>query len=61
MDDRQGMLTLEISVRVSNAPHNYPGLEVRETATLKPRSFLEVAKILGQFHDLVSTLDESHA
>ncbi len=50
-------LVLEVRIVVRNERGGYPGLEVHETATLKPRSFLEVAKVLGQFHDLVVAME----
>jgi len=55
----QNPLVLEVRVIVRNERGGYPGLEVHETVTLKPRTFLEVAKILGQFHDLAIAMDES--
>ena len=51
-------LVLEVRVTVRTERGMYPGLEVTESATLSPRSFLEVAKVLGQFHDLVVAMDE---
>lgn len=34
-------------------------LQINETVTLNARSFLELAEILGQFHTLAQTLNNS--
>lgn len=51
MSFKQGKLELEIMVRISQ--QGYPGgLEIRESYALRAGSFLEMAKVLGMFHDL---------
>lgn len=50
--------TYELTIQASIRPHgNYSeGLRIEETATINASTFLELAKILGQFHDLAISL-----
>lgn len=56
------LLRLEVSVRLQAVDEDGQvlgyggGLEIRETATVNVPSFFEAAKVLGQFHDLTTTL-----
>ena len=45
----------------SNGGRRYGGLEVAERAELTAQSFLEVAKVLGEFHDLVEAIRRAEA
>ena len=50
-------LELHVFIRTVDE-RGYPqggGLEIRETAIIDTHSFLETAKILGQFHDLTES------
>ncbi len=45
-------LTLNINIRNTGALSGGYGLDVRESFQVNAADFMEIAKILGQFHDL---------
>lgn len=58
---RGTMLNLRIEVNVSNANYGGGGLHLREEIEMEDTDFLEMAKILGQFHDLAEKIKRERA
>lgn len=52
----QNTYQLELHVTIRPEGNFSQGLEVRETATVRAETFLEVAAILAKFHELTLTL-----
>ncbi len=48
--------TYELSCQIYIRDNQGGNLNVSETVTVKAQSFLEIAQILGRFHELVQTL-----
>lgn len=48
----QDMFLLQISARIEQRGDGYGGLRIEENIEIKASDFIEMAKILGQFHDL---------
>ena len=53
---RRKMLNLRIEVNVSQSSYGSGGLHLREEIEIPEADFLEMAKILGQFHDLAEKI-----
>ncbi len=53
---RGTMLNLRIEVNVSQSEYGSGGLHLREEIDIREGDFLEMAKILGQFHDLAEKI-----
>ena len=53
---RGKMLNLRIEVNVSQSEYSSGGLHLREDLHIHEMDFLEMAKILGQFHDLAEKI-----
>ena len=51
---------LRVSVDLHDMDTGYNRLNVSETVQVNADSFLEVAKILGRFHDLANELNKLH-
>ena len=52
---------LRIEVSISDRESGYGRLGVSETVLVNSRSFLEMAKILGQFHDLAESIKKTQS
>jgi len=52
----QEMIELRITVEACQPMTSSGGLRVSETLILKPSSFIDLCKILGQFHDLAENI-----
>lgn len=62
MPETQGY-RLEVNLRIAPADpmYNRDGLEVRDALVLPPMGFLELAAVLGRFHELAEQLRAAHA
>ena len=57
IDLSQQPLTLSVNIEIRQ---NYgAGLHIHEEAELPPAAFMECAKVLGQFHDLIESIKKS--
>ena len=54
--DDQNLFELTISAAIRDVRSGLPALELRETVRLSTYGFLELAKVLGRFHDLALEL-----
>ena len=55
-DERKLVLRINVEIR-EDGHYGYSGpLTVNEQVEISPRSFLEVCKVLGLFHDLVESI-----
>jgi hypothetical protein len=55
------MLNLRISVNVSQSNYGSGGLHLQEEIEIAEADFVEMAKILGQFHDLAEKIKRERA
>ena len=53
MDQQKLEVNIQISIRQSCMGGQ--GLQISESFSINSRSFIEIAKILGQFHDLAGS------
>ncbi len=53
---RNKMLNLRIEVNLVQSEYGSGGLHLREEIEIAQADFLEMAKILGQFHDLAEKI-----
>jgi hypothetical protein len=67
-DNQHFVLRINVSIQQTDQRGSYTGncLEINDRTELKAESFLEVAKVLGRFHDLAvvikkETADATHA
>lgn len=56
--EKQFELTVTAEIR-DRSMGGAPGLQIRESIRLDAASFLELAKILGQFHDLTKAIESN--
>lgn len=56
-------LVVRVQVSIEDAPQNYRGnrMNVTDEFRLSPRSFLGVAQVLGQFHELADRIEANEA
>ena len=57
MDQQKLEVNIQISIRQSCMGGQ--GLQISESFSINSRSFIEIAKILGQFHDLAGTVKDA--
>lgn len=50
-------LQLDISIRLTDSQYGGQGLSMNQSIFIKSIQFLEVAKILGQFHELALQIE----
>lgn len=61
-EDTEFALTLNMGIQQYDGGRFVgQGLEVRQHITLPPMGFLELAAVLGRFHDLAEQLKAEHA
>lgn len=56
MPEPETAYTLRLEVYIEPEPYQGERLSIRESVTLNVSSFLEMAKVLSQFHDLAESL-----
>ena len=55
------VLNLNLSIhQVEDGRFQGQGLEIRDHVTLPAMGFLEVAQVLGRFHELAETIKKEH-
>lgn len=59
MTEEPRSFTLDMRISIRNRYSGGGGLDVSEQVNLAAADFLEVAKILGQFHDLAQQISQA--
>jgi len=57
--DKRPRYELRVNVSIRDSEQGYGQIAVEETLPVDTASFLEMAKILGQFHDLTEAIKKT--